>query len=140
MLTDPTAEAIAKQNNDPHFPRMLFRFPGAGADAIALQDGKYAAPIVDDQAALDRLLADGYSLTPTEARAVAAQKVVDAATAAAAVAHEKALADAKALLAEHTAPPTREELELKATELGVKFDGRTPDKKLGEQIAAALRH
>ncbi len=33
------------------------------------------------------------------------------------------------------APPTREELELKATELGIKFDGRTGDAKLAKLIA-----
>ena len=34
--------------------------------------------------------------------------------------------------------PTREELETKATELGLKFDGRTSDKKLTKLIAEAL--
>ena len=33
---------------------------------------------------------------------------------------------------------TREELEAKATELGLKFDGRTSDKKLLERIDEAL--
>lgn len=33
------------------------------------------------------------------------------------------------------APPTREELEVKAAELGIKFDGRTTDKKLLSLIA-----
>lgn len=37
------------------------------------------------------------------------------------------------------APPTRAELEQKAAELGLKFDGRTGDKKLGEMIADALK-
>ena len=32
------------------------------------------------------------------------------------------------------APPTRDELEVKATELGIRFDGRTGDKKLGQLI------
>jgi hypothetical protein len=36
------------------------------------------------------------------------------------------------------APPTRKELEAKATELGVNFDGRTTDKRLGERIKEAL--
>jgi len=36
------------------------------------------------------------------------------------------------------APPTRAELESKATELGLKFDGRTSDRKLGLMIAEAL--
>jgi len=37
------------------------------------------------------------------------------------------------------APATRAELEQKATELNVKFDGRTNDKRLGEKIEAALK-
>lgn len=32
------------------------------------------------------------------------------------------------------AAPTRAELELKAKQLGIKFDGRTKDKKLGQLI------
>lgn len=36
------------------------------------------------------------------------------------------------------APPTRAELEAKATELGIKFDGRTTDKKLVEMIHTAM--
>jgi pyridoxine/pyridoxamine 5'-phosphate oxidase len=36
------------------------------------------------------------------------------------------------------APPTRTELEAKATELGIKFDGRTKDKKLGQLIQDRL--
>jgi hypothetical protein len=32
------------------------------------------------------------------------------------------------------AAPTRAELEAKATELGIRFDGRTPDRKLGQLI------
>jgi hypothetical protein len=39
---------------------------------------------------------------------------------------------------EDEAPPTRAELESKATELGLKFDGRTSDRKLGLMIAEAL--
>lgn len=36
-------------------------------------------------------------------------------------------------------PPTREEMAVKATELGIKFDGRTSDAKLLERINEALR-
>jgi hypothetical protein len=36
------------------------------------------------------------------------------------------------------AGPTREELEVKATELGIRFDGRTKDKKLGQLIQDRL--
>lgn len=36
------------------------------------------------------------------------------------------------------APPTREELEAKAKELNISFDGRTTDRILGEKIASIL--
>ena len=36
------------------------------------------------------------------------------------------------------AAPTRAELEAKATELGIRFDGRTKDKKLGQLIQDRL--
>jgi hypothetical protein len=57
----------------------------------------------------------------------------------------EAAAQAKAHAVEivDTAPeddtaPTREELEAKATELGIRFDGRTKDKKLGQLIQDRL--
>jgi hypothetical protein len=40
---------------------------------------------------------------------------------------------------EDTAAPTRIELETKATELGIKFDGRTTDNKLSEKINEVLK-
>ena len=46
--------------------------------------------------------------------------------------------DAPILEVADDAPPTREELEAKATELGIKFDGRTKDKKLGQLIQDKL--
>lgn len=36
-------------------------------------------------------------------------------------------------------PPTRSEMEQKATELGLKFDGRTSDRKLAAMIQEALK-
>ena len=36
------------------------------------------------------------------------------------------------------APPTRDELERKARDMGLKFDGRTSDRKLAAMIADAL--
>jgi len=38
-----------------------------------------------------------------------------------------------------TAPATRAELEAKATELGLKFDGRTSDRKLSDLIDEAIK-
>jgi hypothetical protein len=37
------------------------------------------------------------------------------------------------------APPTRAELEEQATLLGIKFDGRTTDKRLADRIAEAMK-
>ena len=56
---------------------------------------------------------------------------------------EQAEAAAKAAAAQTIVPeddalPTREELEAKATELGIRFDGRTKDKKLGQLIQDRL--
>lgn len=44
-----------------------------------------------------------------------------------------------AAVIDENAPPTREELETKATELGIPFNGRTTDKKLSGLIATALQ-
>lgn len=44
-----------------------------------------------------------------------------------------------AAVADHNGPATREELEAKATELALKFDGRTRDKKLATMIDEALK-
>ena len=54
-----------------------------------------------------------------------------------------AQAQAKAVETVDTVPdddaaPTRAELEAKATELGIRFDGRTKDKKLGQLIQDRL--
>jgi hypothetical protein len=56
---------------------------------------------------------------------------------------EEAAAKAQAVEAVDTATdddaaPTRAELEAKATELGIRFDGRTRDKKLGQLIQDRL--
>lgn len=123
------------------FPHMLYRFPATRPDAAPLQDGLYDTSVVDDAEGFEAGIADGWFPTPGEARAagdlIAAQKAKDAAAAAEA----KKLEDAQALVAAaaaEKAPATREELEAKATELGIKFDGRTSDKKLGDLIAAQL--
>jgi hypothetical protein len=47
-------------------------------------------------------------------------------------------AEAQEIVPEDDALPTREELEAKATELGIRFDGRTKDKKLGQLIQDRL--
>lgn len=77
-----------------------------------MHGGKFTTRIVKDQAELDEALAEGWKMTTTEAKA--AQVVIDA-------------------------PPTRAELEQKATELGIEFDGRTSEKKLAFLIEEKLK-
>lgn len=45
---------------------------------------------------------------------------------------------ADVLVTKDDAPPTRTEMEAKATELGIKFDGRTTDAKLMKLITEAI--
>ena len=101
------------------FPAMMYRYPAVLRDALALQDGKYDSCIVADEVAQDVALADGWQLTPADAKA-------------ASEATKEPVAPAD------DAPPTRAEMEAKAAELGLKFDGRTGDKKLADMIAAKL--
>lgn len=111
------------------FPKMLYR-PG-GSEPI--HGGHFGSLIVNDEAEEGAALADGWFLTTDEAaQADAAAKA-------------KALADAEAAtvsaaqaLVDANAQPTRAELEQKATELGLPFDGRTSDRKLRDLIAAAI--
>lgn len=91
------------------FPKALYRH-GAGT----LVDGVECAFMVAQDAAEEATaLADGWGFVAPTAEPV------------------KEPAD--------DAPPTRAELEAKATELGVKFDGRWGDKRLSDAIAAALK-
>lgn len=95
------------------YPLMLLRFPAQLPRPAALQDGAYDTLIVADKDAEDTAFKDGWRVGTEAARSVVSATQEDA-------------------------PPTRPELEQKAKELGLKFDGRTPDKKLGEMIAAKL--
>lgn len=97
-------------------PTMLYKHPGAHE----MHGDKFDYIVVDEQD-VDQAKKDGWSLTTTEAKA-----------------KTKAPAKTADVVADDNAPPTREELEAKATELGIKFDGRTSDSKLGSLIAKAL--
>jgi hypothetical protein len=79
--------------------------------AHACTGGTYAYQGADDEASLSRLLSAGWFRTLPEA-----------------------------ISGEHedNSAPTREELEAKASELNIAFDGRTTDKKLAEKIEASL--
>lgn len=99
------------------FPQMLYR--AGGSEEI--HGGKFATLIVADESTLSAALADGWRET----------------TGAALDAVQSAKVDTPP--PDDDAPPLRSELEQKAGELGIKFDGRTTDKRLAAAIAEKLK-
>lgn len=101
---------------------MLYKAPGPHE----IHGGHFDYIIVDadEDGAIEAAKSDGWFETTTAAKAsFDASKMVEPPSAPSDL---------------DSAPPTRAELEQKANELGIKFDGRTTDKKLGEMIQTAL--
>jgi hypothetical protein len=102
------------------FPTILYRkpgpFPGPGMtyNTIGANDVEQA----------EKLMAEGWKATFAELLEAKAVELVTPAT------QEPADEDA---------PPTREEIEAKAVELGIKFDKKMSDEKIIEKIAEALQ-
>lgn len=94
------------------FPRLVFKCPGP----LAMPGGSFAHRLVADEEQFDTAISEGWAGTLPEA--IAPPAVNPAAPAG--------------------AEPTRAELEQKAAELGIKFDGRTSDRKLFDAISAKL--
>ena len=94
------------------FPRMIYQV----GDQEEMHGGRFNYEIVYDQDALDRMLGDGWYMTTSEA---------------------KEAADPKPAEADET-PLSRDEIEAKASALGIQFDGRTSDAKLLAKIDVAL--
>ena len=101
------------------FPRMIYRAGGEHELHGVMVDYK----IVESQEGLDAALADGWAMTPAETATVFKYP-------------ETAYVPPES---SDNAPPTRLELETKARELGITFDGRTGDAKLAAKIKAALK-
>lgn len=113
------------------FPQMLYKAPGTEP----IHGGHFACLIVADDAEHGAALADGWHETTTDAleahkASLSGGAGADAAKLAQGEGSNSAGAD--------DAPPTRAELEAKATELGIEFNHRWGDKKLGDTIAAKL--
>ena len=130
----------------PAFPTLVYRAPGSAQHSSG---GRYRYRGAADQAEYDALLADGWHATILKALVAAGER---------AFAHNRKpaglLAKARAKIAAQApvveavvgevvepddAPVTRVEMEAKATELGIKFDGRTSDARLMAKIGDALR-
>lgn len=106
-------------NNE--FPQMLYRAPGP----LPIHGGMFDTLIVNDETERADALAAGWFATTPEAGEAAAEAASE-------------VEASKAASTDSTKPPTREELEQKAAELGIPFSARVSDKKLAEAIAAKL--
>lgn len=98
------------------FPRLVYKTPGTNP----MQGGTYACKAVADHEELTAALREGWYATLPEA------------------AEGKHIIEEETEAPDDDAPPTRAELEEKARELGIKFDGRTGDKALLKRITDAL--
>ena len=143
------------------FPLLVYKSPGN----YQKSNGKsYGLVSVQSQEELDEKLANGWfpssaeaiesagdnAFPPTKPRPKWATKPVkkkkparpldwrEQAKAKAAAAVVVPVAEPEPEQIADDAPPTRAELEAKATELGIRFDGRTRDKKLGQLIQDRL--
>ena len=138
------------------FPLLVYKSPGI----YQKPNGKsYSLISVHGQEELDEKLANGWfpssaaaieaagdnAFPPSKPRPKWATKPVKKKKPARpldwreqAKAKAEAAAVAPVVQADDDAPPTRAELEAKATELGIRFDGRTRDKKLGQLIQDRL--
>jgi len=100
------------------FPTILYRVPGPFKKP---RGGTYATRPAADKEAFDALIAKGWSASYEEAASKLDKKP-----------------NAKAVEIDEVSGPTREELEIKAKELGVSFNARTSDITLSERITSAL--
>lgn len=92
------------------FPALVYKAKGP----YQRQGGTYNFMGVDDEAAFDAALKDGWFETlPAAIEGKPAEPISNA-------------------------PPTRTELEAKAAELGIQFTGKTKDAQLGKLIADKL--
>lgn len=97
------------------FPSMVYKVPGKHVRP----HGTYDFEGVNNAEELQAKLKDGWFSSLSEA--------IDS---------KETIVEAKE--SDDIAPPTRQELEEKATELGIKFDGRFSDKKIAQLIEDAL--
>ena len=102
------------------YPIHVYKSPGANSFDGATYDWKQC----NSDEELELLREDGWRLTRSDA--IGATK------------HGKKVADVQTKVVDENAPPTRQELEQKAQELGISVDGRWSDKKLADKVAEAI--
>lgn len=114
-----------------YYPLAMYRMPGRDVET---DSGWCAYRVVADDAEREAAMAEGWHETaPAALAATIETKTYSNGTT---VTGPGPLPDDPP---PDDAPPTRAELEQKAAELGIKFDGRWGDKRLADAIAAALK-
>jgi hypothetical protein len=110
------------------FPVLVYKNQGPHQRA----GGTYNHKLVEDETEFDAALTDGWfpSLPEAIEGKLDAQEVMQEPSKDADLGQGQGSDD--------NMPPTRPELEAKATELGIKFNDKTSDKKLGDLIKATL--
>lgn len=115
---------------------MVYRCPGAHFGPMGTT---YESLGVEDDAGLRAALAEGWAETLPEAVSIYLNPVKFDEFVAVTLPNVDAEEAEKISEGDEQNPPTREEIEQKANELGIKFDGRTTDRKLLEKINEVLR-
>lgn len=107
------------------FPTILYKSPGKHLS----RHGMFDFVGVKTQSEFDAKIKEGWHPSQAAAFASVKQKTPP----------PQVMQPAPIQPTDENMPPTREELEQKAAELGLKFDGRTTDKRLLERIEEALK-
>lgn len=107
------------------FPTIVYKVPGR-YKAPGGKGKTYDYAGAQDQNEFDVLIASGWFETIADAQEAQNKPIMPVVV-------------QQTSILEDTAAPTRIELETKATELGIKFDGRTTDNKLSEKINEVLK-
>ena len=116
------------------YPALVYRCPGAH---FGPNGTTYDSLGVKDDAQLAAALVDGWADSIVKAVEIYFGESNE--SVAGSVPNVDASGAEKINDGDENSPPTREELEEKANELGIKFDGRTTDRKLLEKIEEVLR-
>lgn len=112
------------------FPIHVYKCPGS---TFSTKGVTYNLKAVYSATELDRAHSEGWAMSLDEAaRNVRVRDLTPHRK------YRKIIVEVSVDDSANDAPPTRQEMEVKADELGIKYDGRTSDKRLLERISEAL--
>lgn len=118
------------------YPALVYRCPGAH---FGPNGTTYDSLGVNDDEQLHAAIADGWAESLVEAVSIYLHSVKFDGSVGNSVPDVDSAEEKEIIDGDENAHPNRQELEQKANELGIKFDGRTTDRKLLEKIEEVLR-